>query len=248
MAGTPGAELAPRDVVARAIWLRRTQGHRVFLDARAAIGAQFQQRFPIICGGLPRGRRRSGARADPRQARAALPYGRRGRGRARDAAPSRGSGSAARLLHRPARREPPGEQLADRGRRVRRCRRPVDRGRAARAPRAASRASSRPARSRSRRRASAPVVCGGGHAGRRDAARGCRAAGSVARSAGPAADPAAVALAIVVSALRREASLGAHCRIDFPERPAEPRRSRITLDEALAEAAAIAPDKLTKRA
>ena len=48
MAGTPGAELAPRDIVARAIWRRRAQGHRVFLDARAAIGRSFAQRFPII--------------------------------------------------------------------------------------------------------------------------------------------------------------------------------------------------------
>ncbi len=71
---------------------------------------------------------------------------------------------------------------------------------------------------------------------------------ALARSAGPAADPAAVALTIVVSALRREASIGAHCRLDFPERPAEPRRSRLTLNEALAEAAAIAPDILAKRA
>src|SRR5208337_3866675 len=48
MAGTPGAELAPRDVVARAIWRRRAEGHRVFLDARAALGARFATRFPII--------------------------------------------------------------------------------------------------------------------------------------------------------------------------------------------------------
>src|SRR5271157_5463197 len=34
MAGTPGAELAPRDVVARAIWRKRARGGRVFLDAR----------------------------------------------------------------------------------------------------------------------------------------------------------------------------------------------------------------------
>ena len=48
MLDTPGAELAPRDVVARAIWRQRAQGHRVFLDARAAIGAEFATRFPII--------------------------------------------------------------------------------------------------------------------------------------------------------------------------------------------------------
>jgi L-aspartate oxidase len=71
---------------------------------------------------------------------------------------------------------------------------------------------------------------------------------ALACSAGPAADPAAVALPIVVGALRREHSVGAHCRADFPERPAELRRRRITLDEALVEAAAIAPRHPAKRA
>ncbi len=48
MAGVPGAELAPRDVVARAIAARRAAGRRVFLDARAAIGFRFEARFPVI--------------------------------------------------------------------------------------------------------------------------------------------------------------------------------------------------------
>ena len=48
MVGIPGAELAPRDVVARAIAARRAKGRRVFLDARAAIGARFEARFPVI--------------------------------------------------------------------------------------------------------------------------------------------------------------------------------------------------------
>ncbi len=34
LAGMPGAELAPRDVVARAVWQHLADGHRVFLDAR----------------------------------------------------------------------------------------------------------------------------------------------------------------------------------------------------------------------
>jgi L-aspartate oxidase len=37
MADQPGAELAPRDIVARAVWRRRAEGHRVFLDARGNI-------------------------------------------------------------------------------------------------------------------------------------------------------------------------------------------------------------------
>ncbi|MBO0710450.1 MAG: L-aspartate oxidase [Acetobacteraceae bacterium] len=48
MASVPGAELAPRDVVARAIWRHHGAGHRVFLDARAALGERFAARFPAI--------------------------------------------------------------------------------------------------------------------------------------------------------------------------------------------------------
>jgi L-aspartate oxidase len=53
------------------------------------------------------------------------------------------------------------------------------------------------------------------------------------------ADPAAVALMIAVAALRREHSLGAHYRTDFPSAPAAPERSRLTLDDALAAAYAL---------
>jgi len=42
------AELAPRDVVARAIWKRLAAGRRVFLDARAAVGERFPRRFPTV--------------------------------------------------------------------------------------------------------------------------------------------------------------------------------------------------------
>ena len=41
-------ELAPRDVVSRAVWHHLSQGHRVYLDARAALGARFATRFPGI--------------------------------------------------------------------------------------------------------------------------------------------------------------------------------------------------------
>jgi L-aspartate oxidase len=44
----PDAELAPRDIVARAIWHERQQGRRVFLDARVAVGSRFPERFPTI--------------------------------------------------------------------------------------------------------------------------------------------------------------------------------------------------------
>ncbi len=48
MAGQGRAELEPRDVVSRAVWRRMGEGHRVFLDARAALGARFGARFPAV--------------------------------------------------------------------------------------------------------------------------------------------------------------------------------------------------------
>jgi len=48
MANEPGAELAPRDIVARAVWRHMRAGHRVFLDARRAKGLDVARRFPTI--------------------------------------------------------------------------------------------------------------------------------------------------------------------------------------------------------
>lgn len=47
MAGVAGAELAPRDVVARAVY-RQLQRGPAFLDARTAVGDDFPQRFPSV--------------------------------------------------------------------------------------------------------------------------------------------------------------------------------------------------------
>jgi L-aspartate oxidase len=44
----PDAELAPRDVVARAIHAEREAGRGAFLDARAAVGAHFPDEFPGV--------------------------------------------------------------------------------------------------------------------------------------------------------------------------------------------------------
>ncbi len=44
----PDAELAPRDVVARALHRQIAGGHRTFLDCRAAIGESFKDRFPTV--------------------------------------------------------------------------------------------------------------------------------------------------------------------------------------------------------
>lgn len=48
MAGHPGADLAPRDVVARALHRHIVAGHAVFLDTRAAIGAEIDTAFPTV--------------------------------------------------------------------------------------------------------------------------------------------------------------------------------------------------------
>ena len=50
LAKEPGAELAPRDVVARGIWRHMAGGHRVYLDTREKPGADFARRFPAIAG------------------------------------------------------------------------------------------------------------------------------------------------------------------------------------------------------
>ncbi len=46
----PDAELAPRDVVARAIFEQQQHGRTVGLDARSAIGERFPQAFPTVFG------------------------------------------------------------------------------------------------------------------------------------------------------------------------------------------------------
>ena len=44
----PAGELAPRDIVARAIHARTSRGRKVFLDTRAAVGADILHEFPTV--------------------------------------------------------------------------------------------------------------------------------------------------------------------------------------------------------
>src|SRR5690606_33899504 len=44
----PDAELAPRDLLARAIWVERMAGRGVYLDAVQAVGGAFPTRFPNV--------------------------------------------------------------------------------------------------------------------------------------------------------------------------------------------------------
>ena len=111
------ADLAPRDVVAKAITRRMHEtGHpHMWLDARHLGAAFWERRFPTILRDLPRARRRPGHRADP--GRPGLPLRLR-RGRHRPVGPLRRPGPVrhrrGRLLRR-ARRQPAGLQLAARG-------------------------------------------------------------------------------------------------------------------------------------
>ncbi len=56
MAAIPGAELAPRDVVARAVWRHMAAGHQVFLDARVVPDLDFPRALSGDHRLLPRGR------------------------------------------------------------------------------------------------------------------------------------------------------------------------------------------------
>jgi len=44
----PAGELAPRDIVARAVFASIRAGHGAFLDARTSVGATFPDRFPTV--------------------------------------------------------------------------------------------------------------------------------------------------------------------------------------------------------
>ena len=44
----PAAELAPRDIVARAVFASIRAGRGAFLDARGSIGSSFPERFPHV--------------------------------------------------------------------------------------------------------------------------------------------------------------------------------------------------------
>ncbi len=50
MAGIAGGDLAPRDVVARAIFQAQVRGSEVFLDCRGDLGARMGTRFPTVAG------------------------------------------------------------------------------------------------------------------------------------------------------------------------------------------------------
>jgi len=240
MAGHGRAELEPRDVVARAVWRHLAQGHRVFLDARAALGPRFAGHFPVIAAAC----RSAGIdpALEPIPVRPAAHYlmG----GIAVDAA---GRSSVAGLWAC--------GEAASTG--LHGANRLASNSLLEAAASARWVAESLAATSAGRVRALWPVAVPpavdatpvrdilSAHVGvLRDGgglAEAVAALGSLAGGNGPAADPACVGLLIAVAALRRQESRGSHCRSDFPAR-APHRAQRQVL--RLAEAEAVARDLL----
>jgi L-aspartate oxidase len=141
----PRGELAPRDVVSRAVFRRRAAGHRVMLDLRPALLASGGAwRLSGRRGGLPPRRPRPRGNPRPGPARGPLPHGRRAGRRARPHLDPGPVGLRRGRRHRRPRRQPPRQQQPARGRGERR----PGRRRRRRPPPAALRRQPPPSRSR----------------------------------------------------------------------------------------------------
>ncbi|WGJ13702.1 L-aspartate oxidase [Methylocapsa sp. D3K7] len=241
MAGIPGAELAPRDVVARAVWRHMAAGHRVFLDARDIPDLDFPRRFPAITGFC------ESAGIDPVTQpipiRPAAHYHMGGIavdiwGRtsieglwACGEAACTGLHGANRLASNSLLEAAVcGRLVAEgiKGTALPRPRKPI---------RARARVAADPSAVRKILSSAAGVLRDGD---------GLRSAAAellpLALGEGEASDPARVGLMIVIAALRREESRGAHARTDFPLRAAAGRRSLLCLGDALEAARELVPE------
>ncbi|QGU21075.1 L-aspartate oxidase [Mesorhizobium qingshengii] len=237
--GLRGAELAPRDIVARAVWKRLADGHRVFLDVREKPGPAFARQFPTIASAC------SKAGIDP--ARDLLPI--------RPAQHYHMGGVAVDLAGRTS---VPGlwacGEVASTGLHGANrlasnslteavvCARwvaenvagsPDSGGKPAMEPHLPA-PDPRPVRPHLSR---ALGVTRDGE-GLKDAARALL---PLARQHDAASDPAAVGLMIAIAALRRRESRGAHFRTDFPHHATVAQRSEITLEAALVAARELEP-------
>ncbi|RUM98203.1 L-aspartate oxidase [Pseudaminobacter arsenicus] len=247
LADLPGAELSTRDAVARGVFRHLARGHKVYLDTRDCLGAHFADRFPAIEGfcreaGIDPAR-------DPIPVRPAAHYHMGGvavDGQGRSSVPglwacgevaSTGLHGANRLASNSLI-----EAVVSAGW--------VASSVAATAPCRSTRAipvamlpHPAPGIVRDIVSSSLGVIRHGD--GLRDALASLLplATGSTA-----CADPAAVALMMVLSALGREESRGAHCRADHPARSAVARRSLLTLEAALAEAGKLDSEPLARSA
>ncbi|MFG1431781.1 L-aspartate oxidase [Xanthobacter sp. V2C-8] len=239
LAHVPGAELAPRDVVARAVWAELQAGREVFLDARAALGAGFARRFPAIAGlcaaaGIDPARQPIPIRPAAHYHMGGIAVDGEGRSTvdglwACGEVASTGLHGANRLASNSLVEGVVcgrwvAESLA---------------GQPAAAPAPRLPAEMPPAPDPAAARA---IVSR--HLGVLREGEGLRAAiaalAPLVLAGGPAADPAIAGLMMAVSALTREESRGAHSRTDFPLSAPVARRSRLTLMQALAAAEQLA--------
>lgn len=232
--GVQGAELAPRDVLARAVWNHLATGHRVFLDARERPGPEFARKFPTIASAC------RGAGIDPARdlipVRPAQHYHMGGvavddSGRtsvkglwACGEVASTGLHGANRLASNSLT-----EAVV--------CARWVAESVAGTPARRTKPAfanvypSADPIPVRAFVSRALGIIRDG-----EDLKAAARALLPFAESKDAASDPAAVGLMIAIAALSREESRGAHYRTDFPDRAPIVQRSKLTLDKALATA------------
>ena len=237
MAGHGRAELEPRDIVTRAVWAQITAGRRVFLDARASIGERFPSRFPAIAAAC----RASGIDpvAQPIPIRPAAHYHMGGiavDGRGRASVPGLWAcGEVAATGLHGANRLASNSLLE-----AAVCGAEVARDVAA-APRDAGRPEPQPLPpAASAEGVRSWVEQGAGVL--RDREGLCEVIDRLAplAAAGPAADPALVALFIARGALQREESRGGHTRTDFPQPAAQAQHTIQRMDAAAAQTIADA--------
>jgi L-aspartate oxidase len=241
MADVPGAELAPRDVVARAVWRQMAAGHRVYLDTRKVLGLNFPVRFPAITGfcdaeGIdpitqpipvrPAAHYHMGGIAVDLAGRASI----EGLWACGEAACTGLHGAnrlaSNSLLETAVCGRFVAESIKGATQSVRRNRLHFE---------DSASTSSDPAPVRKILSRAVGVL--------RDGICLETAAAEllpIALESGKARDPALVGLMIVIAALRRQDSRGAHARTDFPSPAARPQKNFLLLDEAIAEAREIA--------
>jgi len=227
-----GADLAARDIVARAVWKHLAEGHKVYLDARLRPGLDFASRFPAIhafckSAGIDPAN-------DPIPIRPAAHYHMGGIAVDADGRSSVAGlwacGEAARTgLHGANRLASNSLTEAVVSARwvarsvaattVPRGRQPV----AVTMPSQPDPASIRPILS-----GALGVLRNG-----KDLGNAIASLLPIAQGHAAASDPAVIGLMIAVAALQREESRGAHFRTDFPRKAPVVRRSCLRLDDAL---------------
>jgi len=233
-------ELQPRDQVSRAVWRHQAEGHRVFLDARSALGGRFAERFPAIAA------RCRAAGVDPARepipVRPAAHYHMGGiavdaAGRSSVAGLWACGEAAATGLHG-ANRLASNSLLEAAA-----CARWVA-GSVAGAPERRLPLPSLPALPPAAAAGAVRQIMSAGLGVLRDRAglsKAIAALRPLAFAGGAAADAAAVGLVIAVAALAREESRGGHWRSDFPFRASgAARRSKLRLSDALRVLAEVA--------